>query len=125
MKDACRLEQTLTIIQPDVIVHLASISSSHDALKNPIETLQSNGLLTVQLCDIIQRKGWSTKLFNASSSEMYKGHIDYAVQEDDRNMFHLHPYSIAKAMGHSMVEFYRTTYGLPFSNGVIFTTESP
>jgi GDPmannose 4,6-dehydratase len=28
-------------------------------------------------------------------------------------------------MGHSMVDFYRNTYGLPFSNGVIFTTESP
>jgi GDPmannose 4,6-dehydratase len=27
-------------------------------------------------------------------------------------------------MGHSIVDFYRTTYGLPFSNGVIFTTES-
>jgi GDPmannose 4,6-dehydratase len=40
-------------------------------------------------------------------------------------MFHLHPYSIAKIMGHSIIDFYRTTYGLPFSNGVIFTTESP
>jgi GDP-D-mannose dehydratase len=40
-------------------------------------------------------------------------------------MYHLHPYSIAKIMGHSMVDFYRNTYGLPFSNGVIFTTESP
>jgi GDP-D-mannose dehydratase len=40
-------------------------------------------------------------------------------------MFHLHPYSIAKTMGHNIVEFYRKTYDLPFSNGVIFTTESP
>jgi GDP-D-mannose dehydratase len=38
--------------------------------------------------------------------------------------FNLHPYSIAKIAGHSTVEFYRQTYGLPFSNGVIFTTES-
>ncbi len=65
------------------------------------------------------------KVINASSSEIYKGRVDYIVKEDDRNMFHLHPYSIAKTMGHSMVEFYRNTYGLPFSNGVIFTTESP
>jgi GDP-D-mannose dehydratase len=28
-------------------------------------------------------------------------------------------------MGHSMVDFYRKTYDLPFSNGVLFTTESP
>ena len=81
--------------------------------------------MTGQLCDIIHRKGWNTNLFNASSSEIYKGHIDYTVKENDHNMFHLHPYSIAKTMGHSMVEFYRNVYCLPFSNGIIFTTESP
>jgi GDP-D-mannose dehydratase len=47
------------------------------------------------------------------------------VSEDDTNMYHSHPYSIAKTMGHNMVKFYRETYNLPFSNGVIFTTESP
>ena len=119
------LEHTLSIIKPDVIIHLASISSSHYAFNNPIETLRCNGLLTGQLCDIIHRKGWNTNLFNASSSEIYKGHIDYTVKENDHNMFHLHPYSIAKTMGHSMVEFYRNVYCLPFSNGIIFTTESP
>jgi GDP-D-mannose dehydratase len=50
--------------------------------------------------------------------------VDYEVCENDTNMFHSHPYSIAKIMGHSMVEFYQNTYGLPFSNGIIFTTES-
>ena len=125
MNDDKTLENVLSIIKPDVILHLASISSSQYAFKNPIETLQCNGMLTATLCDMIHRKGWNTKLFNASSSEIYKGHIDYQVQEDDHHMFHLHPYSIAKIMGHSMVDFYRNTYGLPFSNGVIFTTESP
>ena len=65
-----------------------------------------------------------TKLFNASSSEIYKGHIDYTVKEDDINMYHCHPYAIAKIMGHSIVDFYRQTYQLQFSNGVIYTTES-
>jgi GDP-mannose 4,6-dehydratase len=125
MNDYQVLEHNLSIINPDAIVHLASISSSYYALKNPIETIQCNGLLTVLLCDIVHKKGWSTKIFNASSSEIYKGHIDYDVQEDDHNMFHLHPYSIAKTMGHNIVEFYRKTYNLPFSNGVLFTTESP
>jgi GDP-mannose 4,6-dehydratase len=125
MNDSTILENVLSIVKPDVIIHLASISSSQYAFKNPIETLHCNGLLTATLCEIIHKKGWNTKLFNASSSEIYKGHIDYQVQEDDHHMFHLHPYSIAKIMGHSMVDFYRNTYGLPFSNGVIFTTESP
>lgn len=125
MNDYNVLEHTLSMVKPDIIVHMASISSSHYAFQNPIETIKCNGLLTAFLCDIIHKKGWNTKLFNASSSEIYKGHIDYQIKEDDHNMFHLHPYSIAKTMGHNIVEFYRKTYGLPFSNGVIFTTESP
>jgi GDP-mannose 4,6-dehydratase len=125
MNDSTILENVLSIVKPDVIIHLASISSSQYAFKNPIETLQCNGMLTATLCDMIHKKGWNTKLFNASSSEIYKCHIDYHVQDDDHHMYHLHPYSIAKIMGHSMVDFYRNTYGLPFSNGVIFTTESP
>jgi len=125
MSNKKALEDTLSIIKPDTIIHLASVSSSHYAFKNPVETIQCNGLLAAYLCDIVHKKGWSTKIFNASSSEIYKGHINYVVQENDHNMFHLHPYSIAKTMGHNIVEFYRKTYDLPFSNGVIFTTESP
>ena len=125
LSDSDKLEFCLSMVKPDVIVHLASISSSQYAFNNPIETFYSNGLLTGHLCDIIHKKGWTTKLFNASSSEIYKGHIDYEVKENDTNMFNLHPYSIAKIAGHCTVDFYRQTYGLPFSNGVIFTTESP
>jgi GDP-mannose 4,6-dehydratase len=125
MNDDTKLNITLETIKPDVIVHMASISSSQYAYNNPLETIRSNGLLTVKLCDIIHKQGWNTKLFNASSSEIYKGHVDYTVSEDDNNMYHSHPYSIAKTMGHNMVKFYRETYNLPFFNGVIFTTESP
>jgi GDP-mannose 4,6-dehydratase len=125
MNDDSILENTLITLKPDVIVHMASISSSQYAYNNPLETITSNGLLTVKLCDIIHKHGWNTKLFNASSSEIYKGHINYTVTEDDHNMYHSHPYSIAKTMGHNMVKFYRETFNLPFSNGIIFTTESP
>jgi GDP-mannose 4,6-dehydratase len=124
LTNAKQVEELLLTIKPDVVVHLASISSSHYAFNNPIETLNSNGMVTAHLCDTIHRNGLKCKLFNASSSEIYKGHIEYEVSEDDTNKYHLHPYSIAKIMGHSIVDFYRTTYSLPFSNGTIFTTES-
>lgn len=124
MRDSMALEEWICIVKPNIIIHLASISSSSYAFHNPIETLHANGMLTAYLCDIIHKNKLNIKLFNASSSEMYKGHIDYLVKEDDTNMNHNHPYSIAKIMSHSILIFYRNTYGLPFSNGVIFTTES-
>ena len=118
------LETNLSIVKPDIVIHLAGISSAHYALNNPIQTLQTNGLVVARICEIIHKNKWQTKLFNASSSEIYKGHVNYIVTEDNTHMYHLHPYSIAKIMGHSMVDFYRKTYDLPFSNGILFTIES-
>jgi GDP-D-mannose dehydratase len=124
--DHAKLEQLVMTIRPDKIVHLAGISSSQYAHENPIETMYTNGLVTAHLCDIIHRnKLASCCLFNASSSEIYKGRVNCTVSDNDDNMHHLHPYSIAKTMGHKMVDFYRTTHGLKLSNGVIFTAESP
>ncbi len=124
MNDTKRLENLLTIIKPDIIVHLASLSSSSYAFYNPVDTIYSNGMVVVHLCDIIHRNGLNTILFNASSSDIYKGHGTYIVSEDDTHKYHDHPYSIAKIMGSSMVDFYRKTYNYNFSNGIIFTTES-
>lgn len=124
ISDSSLLEHFLKVIQPDTIIHLAGISSSIKAYNNPLEAIQINGVVTANLCDIIHKNGMNTSLFNASSSEIYKGHTIYNVKEDDNNMFHNHPYSIAKIVGHSMVDFYRNTYNLPFSNGIIFCTES-
>ena len=124
--DSSKLEKLVMTIRPDKIVHLAGISSSQYAHENPMETLYTNGLVAAHLCDIIHKNKLSNCcMFNASSSEIYKGHVKYTVRENDDNMHHLHPYSIAKTMGHKMVDFYRTTHGLKVSNGIIFTAESP
>ena len=124
MNNTFMLEHVLMMIQPDILIHLAGISSSQYAHDNVVETLRTNGLVTASLCEIIHQNKLSVKLFNASSSEIYKGHVNYVVNENDNFMHHLSPYSIAKIMGHSIVDFYRNAHQLSFSNGVIFTTES-
>lgn len=124
MNDSKKLEQTICMIKPTVLIHLAGISSSQYAFHNPLKTIETNGMIVAHICDIIYKNNLKTKLFNASSSQIYNGHLDYTIEENDPNMYNNHPYSIAKIMGHSIVDFYRNTYQLPFSNGVIFTAES-
>jgi hypothetical protein len=121
ISDVSLLQHYMMIIQPDVVIHLAGMSSSIKAFNNPLDAIQINGVVTANLCDIIHKNGMKTVLFNASSSEIYKGHVTYKVKEDDNNMFHNHPYSIAKIMGHCIVDFYRNIHNLPFLNGVIFS----
>ena len=126
MENYLQLEEAIKIINPTSIIHLAGISSSTEAFENPLKTIQINGLITANICDIIYKNNRTIKLFNASSSEIYKDHYEFYVDEYSNidNTKHLHPYSIAKIMGQQLVKFYRENYNLHFSNGIIFTTQS-
>ena len=125
LEDYKRLENVLLTINPHYIIHLASISNTEECENHPIQTITTNGMSTAYLCEIIRSNNLSCSLFHASSSENFKGHINYNVAEDD---LHFHPttlYGISKTFGHQIVNHYRTKYNLPLSNGVLFTTESP
>lgn len=125
MNNKLYLENIINNIKPNIIIHLAGISNAEYCFKNPIESVFNNGVITTYLCDIIYKNKLNTKLFNASSSEIFKGHINFNLNDNNENFkYHNHPYSISKIMGHSMIDFYRETYNLPFSNGIIFTTVS-
>lgn len=123
-KEASLLELYVLAVKPDIIIHLAGISNAVEAFENPISAIELNGLMIARICDIVHKNNMSSRVINASSSEIYKGHGQYVVKENDHNYKHLHPYSIGKIMGQSIVEFYRTTYGHMFSNAVLFTVES-
>ena len=128
LNDYDKLEYFVKMVNPDNIIHLAGISSSIEAFNNPTKSLQNNGMITAKLCEIIYKNNNKIRFFNASSSEIYKGHVNYFVKDNNNksinNTLHIHPYSIAKIMGQNIVQFYRTNYNLHFSNGIIFTTQS-
>lgn len=81
-------------------------------------------MFVAKICETIHQNKLNCKLFNASSSEIFKGHKIMTVEDDSKNYNHLHPYSIAKIMGQQIVDFYRETYNLPFSNGILFSVVS-
>jgi GDP-D-mannose dehydratase len=121
---ATNLCEYIKSLKPDIVVHLAGISSSVYAFNNPIETLEANGMNVAKICETIYKNNLKCKLFNASSSEIFKGNKQMIIEDNSNNYNHLHPYSIAKIMSHQIVDFYRQTYNLPFSNGIIFSTVS-
>ena len=122
--DDNRLRDCILSIRPHYLVHLAGISHSQTALENPIATLDVNGRMIAVICDCVHQNHLGTIILNASSSEIFKGHGEFTVYNDANYFFHLHPYSIAKSMGHSFVNFYQEKYECPFYNGILFTTES-
>jgi len=124
IRDKLLLDLTLTTINPDVIIHLASLTKTEDCIQNPVEACETNGMVSVQICDIIHKNNLKTKFLNASSSEIFKGHNNYTVTSSINHFMPTHPYSFAKLLGHQFIDFYRSTYNLPFYNCIVFTTES-
>lgn len=118
------LELVLTSIRPSKIIHLAALSESESIMKDPFETIYINGVVTCKICDILYRNKIQSRLFNTCSSEMFKGHMDCTIRDDDRFFLPTYPYSYGKILGYHMIEYYRKKYGCCFSNGILFPTES-
>lgn len=118
------LEKIILMIKPEHIIHLAGISSTSKCNQLPDQAILINGVVGCNICDIIHKNNLNIKLFNASTSEIYKGHIKYNIKNIDYNHYPTHPYSIAKNLSHNMIDWYRNNFGHHFSNGIIFTTES-
>lgn len=122
--DKKALERAVLIVNPDIIVHLASLTKTEDCIQNPIDACEINGIVTVHLCDIIHKNKLKTKLLNASSSEIFKGQVNYTITQDSDYFMPTHPYAFAKLMSHQFIDFYRNTYNVKAFNCVVFTTES-
>ena len=120
-----KLENVLKIVQPDIIFHLASITNAEECSRNPIKTIETNGVLMCKILDIIYTLCLNTKIINACSCEIYKGNGTYVIEEDDDNYKPTHPYAYAKLLSHYMIKEYRMEKNLWASNAILFTTESP
>lgn len=118
------LKKTIITINPEIIIHLASITKTEECIKNPIDTVEINGLIALKICEIIKKENLKTKFLNASSSEIFKGHNNYIINEKNNYFIPTHPYAFAKLLGHQFVDYYRDTYKLNFFNCILFTTES-
>jgi len=118
------LEMILTTIRPNKIIHLAALSESESIMKEPFETIYINGVVACKICEILHIHKINCRLFNTCSSEMFKGHKDYLIHDQDKFFLPTYPYAYGKILSYSIIEYYRNKYGYSFSNGILFPTES-
>lgn len=115
--------QLLMRTNPDEIYSLAGQSSVGLSFEQPVETLESIALGTLNLLEAIRFLGLSTRPCHAGSSECFGEH-DSAL--DEKTAFRPRsPYGVAKASAHWAVANYRDAYGLFACTGILFNHESP
>lgn len=116
--------QILLKVEPDEIYNLAGQSSVGLSFEQPVETLESISVGTLNLLEAIRFTGKNIKFYNAGSGECF-GNTD-GLPADEETPFHPRsPYAVAKATAFWEVANYREAYGLFACSGILFNHESP
>jgi len=116
--------QILTKIQPDEVYNLAGQSSVGLSFEQPVETLESMAIGTLNLLEAIRFTKAKIKLYNASSSECFGD--TQGIPADENTPFRPRsPYAVAKSTAFWEVANYREAYGLFACSGILFNHESP
>lgn len=115
--------QLLSRTTPDEVYLLAGQSSVGLSFEQPVETLESIALGTLNLLEAIRFLGLRSRLYHAGSSECFG---DQDAPSDEQTAFRPRsPYAVAKASAHWTVANYREAYGLFACTGILFNHESP
>ena len=116
--------QTLMRIQPDDVYNLAGQSSVGLSFQQPVETLESISVGTLNLLEAIRFTNRPVRLYNAGSGECF-GDIGGAPADEATPFRPRSPYAVAKAAAFWEVANYREAYGLFACSGILFNHESP
>ncbi len=108
----------------DEIYNLAAQSYVDKSFNNPIYTSDVNSLGVMRLLEAIREFSSNTKLYQASSSEMF-GNVNSIQHNEETNFNPVSPYAVSKLYAHKMVEVYRNAYNLFCCSGILFNHTSP
>ena len=126
LTDGPNLIRIIQETEPDEIYNLGAMSHVKVSFDIPEYTANTNGIGALRLMDALRILGMekTTKMYQASSSEMY-GLVQEVPQSETTPFYPRSPYAIAKLYAYWIVVNYREAYGMFACNGILFNHESP
>ena len=111
-------------IKPDEIYNLAAQSHVKVSFEIPEYTANVDALGTLRILEAVHLLGLDTKIYQASTSELY-GLVQEVPQSETTPFYPRSPYGVAKLYGFWITKNYREAYDIFASNGILFNHESP
>jgi len=124
MTDSVSLTHILAKIKPDEIYNLAAQSHVQVSFEIPIYTAQTTGLGVLNLIEAVRTLGLKSRIYQASTSELFSGDPKEAPQSEKTPFKPKSPYGGAKLYGFEIARIYRESYGMFIVNGILFNHES-
>ena len=124
LRDEQVFRDLIGMIRPVEIYNFAAYSSGAAMFDEPVRIGDINGLTVTRILEAIWTVLPSTRLLQASSSEMY-GQPHESPQSERTTFNPGSPYAAAKLYGHGMIDIYRRRYGVFACSAILFNHESP
>jgi GDPmannose 4,6-dehydratase len=122
MRDTVSLEVAFAKATPDEVYNLAGQVFVPTSWHLPAETFDINVGGLARMLNIVERLKPDTRVYQASSSEMY-GNLD-GLRDEETRMSPTSPYGVSKTAAHKLCEVYRAR-GIFAVGGILFNHESP
>lgn len=124
LDDTNSILRIITMVQPDEIYNLGSMSHVRISFEIPDYTAKVTGLAPMRFLETLYTIGArQVKFYQASSSEMFG--TSPPPQNENTPMMPVSPYGCAKLYGYHITRAYRFGYGMFACNGILFNHESP
>ncbi|MBF0265325.1 MAG: GDP-mannose 4,6-dehydratase [Gammaproteobacteria bacterium] len=111
--------------KPDEVYNLAGQSSVGLSFEQPVETIESIHIGTLNLLEAIRYLNLETRLFNAGSSECFGESAENDRIHENSCFRPRSPYAVAKSSAHWLINNYREAYRIYACTGHLFNHESP
>lgn len=111
-------------IRPHQIYNLTGQSSVGLSFEQPVETVESIALGTLNLLESIRLTDHDVRLYNAGSTECF-GDTGEQVANETTRFNPRSPYAVAKSSAYWAVANYREAYGLHACTGILSNHDSP
>lgn len=124
LTDVNNIVKILQEVMPDEIYNFAAMSQVRISYEIPSYTGEVTGLGFARLIEAVRLVKPDTKVYQASSSEMF-GKVQEVPQRETTPFYPRSPYGCAKAYAFYLGRCYREGYGMKTYNGILFNHESP
>lgn len=128
LSDSNNISSLISQILPDEIYNLGAQSHVKVSFEIPEYTSDIDALGTLRILDAMKTYCPNSKIYQASTSELFGGQINEIPTNgfNEETPFHPRsPYGVAKLFSYWIIKNYREAYNMFACNGIIFNNESP